>query len=100
MNIQTVAENLRRTIAGKEKYLADVKRHNYWENIGGQTKGERSLSLEIEQFLEINIAELKRILADVESCVAKDVEQSWRESPDRMGGQFTDEEVRRAGEWR
>ena len=99
MNIQTVAQNLRNTIAGKEKYLADVKRHNYWENIGGQTKTERSLSLEIEQFLEINIDELKRILADVESCVAKDVEQSWRDNPDRSGGQFTRDEIDNANRW-
>ena len=100
MNLQTVITNLKNTIAGKEKYLADVKRHNYWENIGGQTKGERSLSLEIEQFLEININELKRILDDLVACSVKGIEQSWRDNPDRSGGQFTDEEIRRANEWR
>ena len=31
---------------------------------------------------------------------AKDVEQSWRDNPDRMGGQFTQDEINRAGEWR
>lgn len=28
------------------------------------------------------------------------VEASWRDNPDRSGGQFTDEEINRAGEWR
>lgn len=26
--------------------------------------------------------------------------RDWIENPDRMGGQFTDEEIRRSGEWR
>jgi len=32
--------------------------------------------------------------------LAKDVEQSWRDNPDRSGGQFTQDEINRAGEWR
>ena len=32
--------------------------------------------------------------------MARDVEQSWRESPDRMGGQFTQDEVDNASAWR
>ena len=31
---------------------------------------------------------------------AKDVAQSWSLNPDRSGGQFTEEEINRAGEWR
>lgn len=27
-------------------------------------------------------------------------DSSWVTNPDRMGGQFTEEEIRRAGEWR
>ena len=38
--------------------------------------------------------------ADVEKCVTKDVEQSWRESPDRMGGQFTQDEIDNSSAWR
>ena len=86
MNIQTVAENLRNTIAGKEKYLAEIK-----TTLGAW--GRDPYYTAIKEMLEINIAELKRILADVESCVARDVEQSWRDNPDRMGGQFTQDEI-------
>jgi hypothetical protein len=56
MNIQTVAENLRNTIAGKEELLADLK--------GRRIPPEVSI-----HYLEININELKRILEDVEQCV-------------------------------
>jgi hypothetical protein len=61
MNIQTVAENLRNTIAGKEKYRAemreDIVKYNQTENPA------------VAKFLDINIDELKRILADVEQCI-------------------------------
>jgi hypothetical protein len=63
MNIQTVAENLRNTIAGKEKYRAemreDIVKYNQTENPA------------VAKFLDINIDELKRILADVEQCIPK-----------------------------
>ncbi len=64
MNIQTIAENLRNTIAGKQTMLdrliqrKDVKREFHDEVAYFATK----------EFLEININELKRILADVEAC--------------------------------
>jgi hypothetical protein len=88
MNISTVAENLRRTISGKQAMLNRLK-----------DDGKEGYTI-IKQWLEINIDELQKILADVEQCVEKDAEQSWRDNPDRMGGQFTDEEIQRAGEWR
>ena len=62
MNIQTVADNLRNTIAGKEKYLSQVYEHR------DRTKGMDPESDVIADFLEINIAELKRVLQDVEQC--------------------------------
>ena len=58
MNIQTVAENLRSTIAGKEELLSDLK--------GRRITPEVSI-----HYLEININELKRILEDVEQCIEK-----------------------------
>lgn len=66
MNIQTVAENLRNTIAGKEKYLAECN--------DALDKGITGTGVHIavdttREFLEINIDELKRILADVEQCI-------------------------------
>ena len=94
MNLQTVITNLRNTIAGKEKMLANL------EIPMTATVGERMAKTATAEFLAINIAELKRILQDVEQCVEKDVEQSWRDNPDRSGGQFTQDEINRAGEWR
>ena len=58
MNIQTVADNLRNTIAGKEELLTNLK--------GKRIPPEVTIN-----FLEINIAELKRILQDVEQCIEK-----------------------------
>lgn len=96
MNIETVAQNLKRTINGKEMLLESYKN----PSVGRKgVAGEAAMYATI-QFLEANIDELNRILQDVEQCVAKDVEQSWRDNPDRMGGQFTQDEINRAGEWR
>ncbi len=100
MNIQTVAENLRNTITGKEKMLAQQQSTLALSYLGPTPPvGAEMACVAIIQFLETNIDELKRILQDVESCVAKDVEQSWRDNPDRMGGQFTDEEINRGSAW-
>ena len=99
MNISTVAENLRNTIAGKEKHLAGLQECiRGLEAIDCQDDSWFRATVTVE-FLAINIAELKRILADVEQCEAKDVEQSWRDNPDRMGGQFTQEEIDNANRW-
>ena len=91
MNIQTVAENLRNTIKGKEELLASM------------TKPESNVAVDgwsiLHNMLTININELKSILSDVEKCVAKEVEQSWRDNPDRMGGQYTQEEIDRSDRW-
>ena len=55
MNIQTVAENLRNTIAGKETMLASLNSRRVIDKVA-------------IKYLEINIDELKRILQDVEQC--------------------------------
>ena len=98
MNIQTVAQNLRNTIKGKEQYLAECNKALNVQ-IDPLDAGERMALTATIEFLEININELNRILADVESCVAKDVEQSWRDNPDRSGGQFTQDEIDNANRW-
>lgn len=64
MNIQTVADNLRNTIAGKEELL--VKRRQELED--GDCYSD-SAHLAIIRFLQVNIDELKRILTDVEQCL-------------------------------
>ena len=94
MNISIIRDNLKRTIAGKEKMLAEYRSALALSHLGPTpiVGAELAVVATIE-FLEINISELKRILADVEQCVAKDVEQSWRDNPDRMGGQFTQDEI-------
>jgi hypothetical protein len=56
MNINTVAENLRNTIRGKEAYLAALKD-------GGDTN-----LYTLRYMLNLNIEELKVILYDVEQC--------------------------------
>ena len=80
MNIQTVATNLRVTIAGKERML-DSYRKIRDMNDGAAMAVEATRSM-----LEINIAELKRILQDVEQCVKQASDDSWITNPDRMGG--------------
>jgi hypothetical protein len=63
LNIQTVAENLRATIAGKEKYLAE------WNNAVLVETSDKIHRATIVGMLKDNIDELKGILEDVEQCV-------------------------------
>jgi hypothetical protein len=70
VNIETVAENLRNTIAGKEQALADYNKvlNIYIDPVAD---GERMAITATVEFLKINIDELKRILQDVEQCIGK-----------------------------
>ncbi len=68
MNIQTVATNLRNTIAGKEQMLAE-----YQEARKLATMAEDSALYATVSFLKVNIDELKRILQDVEQCIKETV---------------------------
>ena len=92
MNISTIVQNLRNTIAGKEMLLDTYKN----PSVNPYPKFVKEAMID---FLEVNIDELKHILADVEKCVEKDIEQSWRDNPDRMGGQFTQDEIDNANRW-
>lgn len=90
MNIYTVRDNLKNTIAGKEKYLASLA------NTRDMNDGA-AMAVEVtRQFLEININELKVILFDVEKCCEQYSLLSWEHNPDRMGGQFTQDEINNA----
>jgi len=62
MNIQTVADNLRNTIAGKEELLTK------WQEFHPVESSDRSHKATMVGMLELNIGELKRILEDVEQC--------------------------------
>jgi len=62
MNIQTVADNLRKTIASKEQLLTK------WQEFHPVESSDRSHKATMVRMLEINIDELRRILEDVEQC--------------------------------
>jgi hypothetical protein len=64
MNIQTVADNLRNTIAGKVKHQVELE---YALTLSTMAEGT-ALTATLE-YLKINIGELKRILQDVEQCI-------------------------------
>ncbi len=69
MNIQTVADNLRNTIAGKEMMLAQYRSALACSYAGPTPPvGAEMACIATIQFLEVNIDELKRILQDVEQC--------------------------------
>lgn len=79
MNIYTVRDNLKNTIAGKELMLKGINDTTY--------------GIIIKQALEININELKKILVDVELCCEQATTQSWVANPDRQGGSFSADEL-------
>jgi hypothetical protein len=64
MNIETVAENLRNTIAGKEMLVA-----HYREVAANQGNALGNINAIMSGFVQDNVDELKRILADVEQCI-------------------------------
>lgn len=68
MNINTVRDNLKNTIANKEQLLATmVERKSVKRELVDQVAFMATMN-----FLEVNIDELKAILADVEKCAAGD----------------------------
>ena len=96
MNIQTVAANLRNTIAGKEELLAVFTKPENYDWLPQPDKTARDA---VNAFLKVNIDELKRILQDVEQCCEKATADSWAINPDRTGGAFTQEEIDRSSNW-
>ena len=82
MNIYTVRDNLRNTIAGKEKYLLAVQQER---TVVGLRDDEIIALVTTAEFIAVNIDELKRILADVEVCCEQHNEMSWALNPERMG---------------
>jgi hypothetical protein len=68
MNIQTVAQNLKNTIKGKQAMLAS---HQAYLRSSGTAGGENMAISATTEFLKVNINELQRILEDVEQCIEK-----------------------------
>ena len=69
MNIQTVAENLKNTIKGKEEMLYAVQKERTFV---GLRDGEDIALRTTAQFLKINLDELYEILKDVEHCIKEE----------------------------
>ena len=74
MNIQTVAQNLRNTIAGKEIHLAYVQKqiNRQMQNLKEEDRTEQYANFVTKELLKDNIDELRRILQDVEQCIEKE----------------------------
>ncbi len=99
MNIYTVRDNLKNTIAGKQRHLEGLQeciRQLDALDDQGDTWFRATI---IVEFLTINLEELHAILKDVEKCCEQATEQSWRDNPDRMGGQFTQDEIDNSTKW-
>jgi hypothetical protein len=98
MNIQTIRDNLIETIEGKEQYLAQLSNphdpYDEFKSEGGVMARRATI-----EFLKVNIDELKKILKDVTICCTNETIAKWVESPDRSGGQYTEEEINRGSAW-
>jgi len=64
MNIETVAENLRDTIAGKELLVA-----HYRKVAANQGNALDNINTAFAVFVQDNVDELRRVLKDVEQCI-------------------------------
>lgn len=87
MNMQTVRNNLKLTIASKEQHLKTLK-----EDLLCGDYVNRVVTTSTIEFLQINIDELKRILNDVEQCVSKNPE--FPKNPEFLESDIEEEEVR------
>ena len=99
MNIQTVIDNLKRTIMGKEKLLEALHPNNPYTE-GFMDEVQVMVRKATIEFLKLNINELKRILKDVEQCAKQASDDSWITNPDRSGGQFSQDEINDSGSWK
>lgn len=72
MNIQIVAENLKKTIADKVKHQVELE---YALKLS--TMAESMALTATLAYLQINLEELKRILQDVEQCQESKNYEKW-----------------------
>lgn len=95
MNIYTVRDNLKNTIKGKEALLEQYRQARADNGYGpGDIALDASL-FATQEFLKVNIDELKKILADVEVCCVRATKESWALNPDRSGGQISNDDLMR-----
>ena len=83
MNIHTVRDNLKNTIAGKEALLEEYKKASLIA-VRNDTPDRVTIGA-MAGFLSTNIDELRRILQDVEVCCQQHTEMGWMINPERMG---------------
>ena len=95
MTLEQVIGNLERTIQGKRDLLSDMTFYSGGFDLVGQAT---------QQFVEVNVAELDRILQDLRKVQqaqrAEQAARSWEKNPDRMGGCYTFEEIAESRGWR
>jgi ribosomal 50S subunit-associated protein YjgA (DUF615 family) len=73
MDIFTIKSNLENTIAGKEMFLVSER-----EKLNSEDAHERMVAYIVVKMLDVNIDELKRILADVEVVANKTINEIYR----------------------
>ena len=78
--IYTIRDNLTNTIKGKEAYLAQIQKRRI-----KAVMGDDIALAATEEFLKINIRELKVILNDVNTACSEFNLMSWEINPERMG---------------
>jgi hypothetical protein len=95
MTLAHMIANLENTIQGKRELLSSMAHYS-----GGFDR----VSQATQQFVEVNVAELERILQDLKlvqtAQQADRAARSWEKNPDRMGGCYTQEEIDAARVWR
>ncbi len=85
MNIYTLRDNLAKTIAGKTTLLEAYK-ESLIQLVAEQRPFVTQLAVSTQiEIVELNLAELNAILADVEVCCQQAVEASWALNPEQMG---------------
>ena len=72
MNLSTVITNLRNTIAGKEQLLEEYKKASMVA-VRNDTPDRATIGA-MAGFLSVNLQELRAILADVEVCIADEID--------------------------
>jgi len=93
MTLEQVIANLEHTIQGKRELLSHIACYT----------GDSLVIQATQGFVEVNVAELDRILQDLRKVqTAQRAEQaagSWAKNPDRMGGCYTFEEIAASRGW-
>ena len=94
MTLEQVIANLARTIQGKRELLSYIACYT----------GDSLVIQATQGFVEVNVAELDRILQDLRKVQtaqrAEQAARSWEKNPDRMGGCYTSEEIAASRGWR